>query len=132
MVDFPLTAEFLTAEERNYVMWTKSTESLDPRYHAAADHSVPEYETSSVGEEEHFEARHIGMAVTDWQLWLHILLAWSIVGPRRSRFLSRPSRRLINWRSLRDLALLAIDHPRVRIFSPSHKPSHGSSVCPRK
>jgi hypothetical protein len=68
---------------------------LPPR-RPMAHHSVPEYETSSVGEEEHFEARHIVMAVTDWQLWLHILIAWSIVGPGKSRLLSRPSRRLIN------------------------------------
>ena len=42
---------------------------------------VPEYDTTSVGEEEHFEFRHITMAVTDWQLWLHVALLWSIVVP---------------------------------------------------
>jgi len=63
MVDFPSTAKFLTPEEKHFVMWTKK------------------YDTSSVGEEEHFEVRHIIMAITDWQVWLHILLVWSFVGP---------------------------------------------------
>ena len=67
-----------------------------PRYRTRADHFVPGYEMNSIGEEEHFEARHIVMAVTDWQLWLHILLAWSIVAPSKSRFLSSSGRRLIN------------------------------------
>lgn len=103
-----------------------------PRYRTMADHSVPEYEVSSVGEEEHFEARHVVMAVTDWQLWLHILVAWSVVGPGKSRFLSNPSRRLINWRSLRDLTLPADDHPGVRIFSSGFEPSYRPSICPRQ
>ena len=51
------------------------------------DPSVPEYEVSSVGEEEHFEVRHIIMAVTDWQVWLHVLFSWSVGGPRTSRSL---------------------------------------------
>lgn len=63
MVDFPPDAKFLTPEEKSYVIWKKN------------------YETTSVGEEEHFEFRHIIMAVTDWQLWLHISLLWSIVVP---------------------------------------------------
>ena len=103
-----------------------------PRYRKKADQSVPGYEMNSIGEEEHFEARHIVMAVTDWQLWLHILLAWSIVAPSKSRFLSSPGRRLINWRSLRDFPLLADDHPRVRILSSSFKPPYRPSVRSRQ
>ncbi|KAF7328267.1 putative transporter C11D3.18C [Mycena venus] len=39
------------------------------------------YDNSSVGEEEHFEVRHLVQALVDWQVWLHILIYMSIVGP---------------------------------------------------
>ena len=29
-----------------------------------------EYDNSSVGEEEHFEWRHLRQALSDWQVWL--------------------------------------------------------------
>ncbi|KAF9645550.1 MFS general substrate transporter [Thelephora ganbajun] len=73
MVDFPSTAKFLTPKEKNYLLWVKK------------------YDTTSVGEEEHFEFRHIIMAVTDWQVWVHILLYWSIVGPLYGIALFLPS-----------------------------------------
>ncbi|TCD71732.1 hypothetical protein EIP91_005498 [Steccherinum ochraceum] len=60
LVDFPITAKFLTPEERAF-------------------HT--EYDNSSVGEEEHFEMRHLIAALTDWQIWLHILIYMSIIGP---------------------------------------------------
>ncbi|KAJ7282872.1 MFS general substrate transporter [Mycena rebaudengoi] len=63
LVDFPATANFLTLEERAYVVWRKK------------------YDNSSVGEEEHFEMRHLISALTDWQVWLHILVYMSIIGP---------------------------------------------------
>ncbi|KAJ7282851.1 MFS general substrate transporter [Mycena rebaudengoi] len=56
LVDFPVTAEFLTPEERAYVIRRKK------------------YDNSSVGEEEHFEMRHITEALTDWQVWMHMLI----------------------------------------------------------
>jgi len=34
-----------------------------------------------VGEEEKFAARHVWAAFKDWQVWLHILILMSIVGP---------------------------------------------------
>jgi hypothetical protein len=57
-----------------------------------------EYDNSSVGEEEHFEMRHLVQALLDWQVamfcatsqgvvlinsqvWLHILIYMSIIGP---------------------------------------------------
>lgn len=43
-----------------------------------------EYDNSSVGEEEHFEMRHFWAVLSDWQLWLHILIYMSVVGPRKS------------------------------------------------
>ena len=43
---------------------------------------VAEYDNSSVGEEEHFSVRHIVAALTDWQVWMHIFVYMSIVGPR--------------------------------------------------
>ncbi|KAG1731492.1 MFS general substrate transporter [Suillus paluster] len=63
LVDFPDTAEFLTPEERAFVVWKKK------------------YDNSSVGEEERFAVRHIWAAFGDWQVWLHILVFFSIIGP---------------------------------------------------
>ncbi|KAI0696757.1 MFS general substrate transporter [Cerioporus squamosus] len=47
--DLPRTAHFLTPEERAYVIHRKK------------------YDNSSVGEEEHFEWRHVKEALLDWQ-----------------------------------------------------------------
>ncbi|KAF8240133.1 MFS general substrate transporter [Tricholoma matsutake] len=63
LVDFPSTASFLTPEERAYVIWRKK------------------YDNSSVGEEEQFEMRHFWAALGDWQVWLHILIYMSVIGP---------------------------------------------------
>ncbi|RDX52238.1 MFS general substrate transporter [Lentinus brumalis] len=52
LVDFPDTAGFLTPMERAYLV-----------------HRL-KYDNSSVGEEEHFELRHIREAVLDWQVWM--------------------------------------------------------------
>ncbi|KAG5636842.1 hypothetical protein H0H81_006635 [Sphagnurus paluster] len=73
MVDFPATAKFLTPEERSYVVWKKK------------------YDNSSVGEEEHFEMRHFWDAVSDWQIWLLILVYMSIVAPLYGITLFLPS-----------------------------------------
>ncbi|KAI0649688.1 MFS general substrate transporter [Trametes meyenii] len=63
LVDFPHTASFLTPEERAYVVHRKK------------------YDNSSVGEEEHFEIRHIWETLLDWQVWMHILIYMSIIAP---------------------------------------------------
>ncbi|KAG2040562.1 MFS general substrate transporter [Suillus americanus] len=63
LVDFPDTAKFLTPEERAFVVWRKK------------------YDNSSVGEEERFASRHVWAAFRDWQVWLHIPIYVSIVGP---------------------------------------------------
>ncbi|KAG1886503.1 MFS general substrate transporter [Suillus subluteus] len=63
LVDFPDTAKFLTPEERAFVVWRKK------------------YDNSSVGEEERFAPRHVWAAFRDWQVWLHIPIYVSIVGP---------------------------------------------------
>ena len=104
-------------------------ENLVPPDHPTANPHVQEYDTSSVGEEEHFQARHIVMAITDWQLWLHILLFWSIAAPRRSHFSSGSDWRLINRVSLRDLILLAHDHPWVWIFGCHFGDPHRPPIC---
>ncbi|KZT63416.1 MFS general substrate transporter [Daedalea quercina L-15889] len=72
-VDFPDTATFLTAEERSYLMWTKK------------------YDNSSVGEEEHFEMRHLVDALCDWQVWLQVLMFMTIVAPLLGISLFLPS-----------------------------------------
>ncbi|KAI0816946.1 MFS general substrate transporter [Trametes gibbosa] len=63
LVDFPHTATFLTPEERAYVIHRKK------------------YDNSSVGEEEHFEIRHIWETLLDWQVYFHILIYMSIIAP---------------------------------------------------
>lgn len=63
LVDFPATAGFLTPEERSYIVWRKK------------------FDNSSVGEEERFAMRHLLSALADWQVWLHILVYMSIIGP---------------------------------------------------
>ncbi|KAI0043339.1 MFS general substrate transporter [Auriscalpium vulgare] len=73
MVDFPSTAKFLTPEEKAYVIWKKK------------------FDNSSVGEEERFAPRHIWAAFSDWQVWLHILVYMSIVGPLYGISLFLPS-----------------------------------------
>ena len=42
---------------------------------------LSEYDNSSVGEEEHFELRHIWETLGDWQVWLHILIYMSVIAP---------------------------------------------------
>ncbi|KZS88571.1 MFS general substrate transporter [Sistotremastrum niveocremeum HHB9708] len=73
LVDFPSTAKFLTPEERAYVIWKKK------------------YDNSSVGEEEHFAWRFVWAAAKDWQVWLHILIYMSVIGPLYGISLFLPS-----------------------------------------
>ncbi|KAJ3848507.1 major facilitator superfamily domain-containing protein [Lentinula lateritia] len=63
LVDFPVTADFLTPEERAFVVWKKK------------------FDNSSVGEEERFMVEHVYQAFTDWQVWIHLLIYISLVGP---------------------------------------------------
>ena len=56
---------------------TRSETLIIPRSRA-------EYDNSSVGEEEHFELRHIWETLLDWQVWAHILIYMSIIAPRES------------------------------------------------
>ncbi|KAE9396024.1 MFS general substrate transporter [Gymnopus androsaceus JB14] len=78
LVDFPVTAKFLTPEERSFVVWTKSKLLTFIR---AFSYNIPEYDNSSVGEEEHFQAKHIYQAFTDWQIWIHIPIYMSLIVP---------------------------------------------------
>ncbi|KAJ7267556.1 MFS general substrate transporter [Mycena haematopus] len=61
LVDFPATANFLTPQQRAFVVWRKK------------------YDNSSVGEEENFELRHLVEALTDWQVWLHMFIYMAII-----------------------------------------------------
>ncbi|KAF8625350.1 hypothetical protein AX15_005428 [Amanita polypyramis BW_CC] len=73
LVDFPVSAKFLTPEERAFVIYQKKLEN------------------SGVGEEEHFELRHFWAAVTDWQVWLHTLIFMSVGAPLYGFTLFLPS-----------------------------------------
>ncbi|KAJ6625730.1 major facilitator superfamily domain-containing protein [Mycena sp. CBHHK59/15] len=69
LVDFPISATFLTPEERSFVIWRKSK----------CPFNRVQYDNSSVGEEEHFEMRHLVQALLDWQVWLHMMIYMSII-----------------------------------------------------
>jgi len=73
VVDFPDTANFLTPEERAFVIWKKK------------------YDISPVGEEEGFAIRHVWAAFQDWQVWLHIPIYISVVCPLTGITLFLPS-----------------------------------------
>ncbi|KAM5545340.1 hypothetical protein V8D89_000953 [Ganoderma adspersum] len=65
-VDFPDTAPFLTAEEREYVV------------------NRLRFDNSTVGEDEHFALRHIWQALLDWQVWALGLLNMAVIMPESS------------------------------------------------
>jgi len=73
LVDFPVTAKFLTPEEKAYVVQRKK------------------YDSSSVGEAEAFQLKYMFAAFMDWQIWLHILVYMSLVGPLYGISLFLPS-----------------------------------------
>lgn len=122
----PLDCQVLDSRGEELRDVDQKYECLTPPPEHLTVNLVPEYDLTSVGEEEHFQTRHIIMAITDWQVWLHILLFWSITTPRKSPFPANSSRRLNidTWVSLRDIALPALDHPRVWILGCCFKPSH--------
>ncbi len=84
LVDFPHTATFLTPEERAWVVHRKSMSPSELRYVDLESEVFVEYDNSSVGEEEHFELRHIWETLLDWQVWAHILIYMSIITPCES------------------------------------------------
>ncbi|KAJ7045932.1 MFS general substrate transporter [Mycena alexandri] len=61
LVDFPAMAKFLTPEERAFVVQRKK------------------YDFSTLGEEGHFETRHLLEALTDWQVWMHCLILMAAI-----------------------------------------------------
>ncbi|KAI0365422.1 MFS general substrate transporter [Pilatotrama ljubarskyi] len=63
LVDFPDTATFLTSEERAYVV------------------NRLKYDNSSVGEEEHFESRHLWETLTSWRVLFCCLINMSVITP---------------------------------------------------
>ncbi|KAL5514524.1 hypothetical protein ACEPAG_1840 [Sanghuangporus baumii] len=73
LVDFPVTASFLTPEERAYVIHRKKYDN-----------------SRGFGEAEEFALRYVWAAFKDWQVWLHILVYMSIIGPLYSISLFLP------------------------------------------
>ncbi|KAJ8494385.1 hypothetical protein ONZ45_g13260 [Pleurotus djamor] len=90
LVDFPATASFLTIEERAFIIHKKSQPSCILTCDRCLT-KLAEYDNSSVGEEEHFSVSHIWAALLDWQVWLHILVYFSIIGPLYGITLFLPS-----------------------------------------
>lgn len=82
LVDFPSTASFLTPEERAYVIYKKSTFYSLFRCRLCWNFlASAEYDNSTVGEADKFAWRYVWAAFIDWQVWLHILIYMSIIGP---------------------------------------------------
>ena len=54
-----------------------------PEYVQLTPHSI-EFDNSTVGEDEHFELRHVWEAISDWQVWLLSLINMSIITPGAS------------------------------------------------
>ncbi|KZT63331.1 MFS general substrate transporter [Daedalea quercina L-15889] len=73
LVDFPETATFITDQERAFIAWTKSVDNM------------------AVGEEEHLETRHVIAVLSDWQIWMQIVLYWCICAPLNGITLFLPS-----------------------------------------
>ncbi len=69
-MDFPITATFLTPEERAFVIWRKSEYIPPDMYDVLAMLTTcpAEYDNSSVGEAEKFEVRYVWAAFKDWQV----------------------------------------------------------------
>ncbi|OSC99289.1 MFS general substrate transporter [Trametes coccinea BRFM310] len=63
LVDFPHTATFLTPAERAYVVHRKK------------------YDNSSVGEEEHFEMKHLWETLLDWKVIVSALINMAVITP---------------------------------------------------
>jgi len=63
VVDYPITAKFISPEERAFIVYQL------------------QFEHARVGEEEHLELRHFWAVVTDWQIWVHILIFMSVATP---------------------------------------------------
>ncbi|TFY59400.1 hypothetical protein EVJ58_g5799 [Rhodofomes roseus] len=101
LVDFPDTAEFLNEDERAYLIWRKK------------------YDNSTVGEEEHFEMRHLTAIVLDWQIWMQILVYMSIVAPLYGISLFLPS--IINGCALTQCPVHAI-------FERAHRFGYGTAI----
>lgn len=74
---------------------------------------LTEYDNSSVGEAEAFALRHVWAAFVDWQVWLHILVYMSIIGPCAylRYFVFTPQYILTRGFSVWDLTLLTVSVP---------------------
>ncbi|KAF7357748.1 hypothetical protein MVEN_00820700 [Mycena venus] len=96
LVDFPATANFLTPEQRAYVVWRKK------------------YDNSSVGEEENFEVRHLVEALTDWQVWVHMFNYMAIITNRKTFDVPLDTIDTSMSKSLRDYSVFADNHQHLR------------------
>lgn len=67
LVDTPSSANFLTPEERTYILWRKSTWP-NPWAELMPISAISEYDNSLVGEEESWDIRHVWAAIIDWQV----------------------------------------------------------------
>ncbi|KAF5365471.1 hypothetical protein D9758_010846 [Tetrapyrgos nigripes] len=83
VVDLPETAKFLTPEERAFVITKRSTSLRSLAYcvNLRTNSLSVEMDISFVGEEEHFEMKHIIQALTDWKLWIQFPTYFGVLVP---------------------------------------------------
>ncbi|PTB70448.1 MFS general substrate transporter [Trichoderma citrinoviride] len=75
LYDFPETATFLTEEERAFVVYRLKYQG---QVQTSADGEI---EQAQVAQAEEFEWKYVRQAFTDWQVWVNIVVYWSVVCP---------------------------------------------------
>ncbi|KAJ6440498.1 MFS nicotinic acid transporter Tna1 [Purpureocillium lavendulum] len=75
LYDFPETAEFLTEEERAFVIHRLKYQG---QIHTATEDG---YAMVAVAQAEEFKWDYVWQAFKDWQIWVNILLFWGISCP---------------------------------------------------
>ncbi|KAL7894925.1 major facilitator superfamily domain-containing protein [Trichoderma sp. SZMC 28014] len=75
LFDFPETATFLTEEERAFVIHRLKYQG---QVQLLADGTANQ---TQVAQAEEFQWKYVWQAFTDWQIWVNIVVYWSIVCP---------------------------------------------------
>lgn len=72
LYDFPETADFLTEEERAFVVYRLKYQG---QITAAGD------DGPQVGEADEFQWAYVWAAFKDWQIWVNIFVYWGVSEP---------------------------------------------------
>ena len=76
LYDFPETAGFLTQEERDFIAFRLKYQGQGKPHTAEdSDGSSPHVQ---VAQAEEFAWKYVWQAVSDWQIWVNILVCWGV------------------------------------------------------